>query len=158
IGVWGSSAGGQLVSLLGLAGPDAGFDTGQYADRSSRVDAVVDMFGPSDLLQFGDSSGFARFLLWAGLGTSPDVRRRLSPIGYVHRGAPPFLIVQGRQDSDVLSTQSTTFARRLRAAGVPATLVLVSGTGHSMATPGQQPTPEQVTDRVLEFFRRTLAA
>lgn len=157
IGVWGSSAGGQLVSLLGLAGPDAGFDTGQYAAQSSRVEAVVDMFGPSDVLHFGDSSAFTRFILWASLGDSPDVRRRLSPITYVHSGAPPFLILQGRQDSNVLGVQSATFAQRLNAVGVPVRLVMVSGTGHSMDTPGQRPTPEQVTDRVVQFFRRTLA-
>jgi acetyl esterase/lipase len=45
IGAWGSSAGGNLVSLLGLAGPQAGFDHGPYADQSSSVQAVVDMFG-----------------------------------------------------------------------------------------------------------------
>lgn len=46
IAVWGSSAGGTLVSLLGTTTPTAGFDVGQYLDQSSSVRAVVDMFGP----------------------------------------------------------------------------------------------------------------
>src|SRR5207253_7695708 len=47
IGAWGTSAGGHLVALMGLAGPDAGLEgKGGNPDQSSRVQAVVDMFGP----------------------------------------------------------------------------------------------------------------
>ena len=53
IGAWGQSAGGQLVALLGTAGPAAGWDIGAYSDESSQVQAVVDMAGPSDLLTLG---------------------------------------------------------------------------------------------------------
>ena len=49
IGVYGVSEGGYLASMLGLTGPDAGFEKGQYLDQSSRVQAVVDMWGPADL-------------------------------------------------------------------------------------------------------------
>jgi acetyl esterase/lipase len=49
IGVWGTSAGGLLVNLLGTTDSRAGFDVGEYLDQSSRVQAVVDMFGPGDL-------------------------------------------------------------------------------------------------------------
>src|SRR5712692_6733292 len=46
IGVWGGSAGGHLVAMLGTAGPSAGYDVGQYLDQSSAVQAVVDEWGP----------------------------------------------------------------------------------------------------------------
>ncbi len=49
IGAMGASAGGHLVVLLGTAGPGAGFDRGRYLDQSSRVQAVVDLYGPADL-------------------------------------------------------------------------------------------------------------
>jgi acetyl esterase/lipase len=49
IGVYGVSEGGYLASMLGLSGPDAGFEKGQYLNQSSRVQAVVDMWGPADL-------------------------------------------------------------------------------------------------------------
>jgi acetyl esterase/lipase len=49
IGVWGSSGGGHLASMLGLTGPEAGFERGQYLDQSSAVQAVVDMFGGTDV-------------------------------------------------------------------------------------------------------------
>lgn len=50
IGVWGSSAGGHLVALLGTSGDVAEFDTAAHAEFSSRVQAVCDWFGPTDLL------------------------------------------------------------------------------------------------------------
>jgi len=41
---------GHLVSMLGVTDGDEGFEgKGGYAGVSSRVQAVVDMFGPSDL-------------------------------------------------------------------------------------------------------------
>jgi len=49
IGVWGGSAGGHLVAMLGLTDAAAGFDdSGGNFDQSSRVSAVVDYFGPAD--------------------------------------------------------------------------------------------------------------
>ncbi len=58
IGAWGNSAGGHLVSLLGVTDASAGFEgSGGYADQSSRVQAVVDGYGPADLTQ--DFFGFA---------------------------------------------------------------------------------------------------
>ena len=54
IGAWGQSAGGHLVALLGTAGPSAGWDIGPYPSESSKVQSVVDMAGPSDLLTMGD--------------------------------------------------------------------------------------------------------
>ena len=49
IGVWGDSAGGQLVSLVATAPPSAGFFTGPYQHQSNRLQAVVDMYGIVDL-------------------------------------------------------------------------------------------------------------
>ena len=46
IGIWGHSAGAHLASLVGTAGPAAGWDTGDYPDESSRVEAVADLWGP----------------------------------------------------------------------------------------------------------------
>lgn len=156
IGVWGSSGGGQLSSLLGLAGPGAGFDRGQYRDQSSTVQAVVDMFGPADLNDFGDSAPFGQFIVQVAFGSSNAVRRSASPITYVTSGAPPFLILQGTDDPLVRSRQTAELAQRLQTAGVPTTLIEVHGTGHTLNTPGQQPTPDELTARIIDFFTKTL--
>ena len=48
---WGSSAGGHLVAMLGTAGDVAEFEVGENLEVSSKVQAVVDYFGPTDFLQ-----------------------------------------------------------------------------------------------------------
>jgi acetyl esterase/lipase len=157
IGVWGSSAGAQLACLLGLAGPQAGFDRGQYADRSSAVQAVVDMFGCADLQDLGDSSPVMRFSVWLTFGSSATRRRAASPTGYDARGAPPFLILHGADDREVRPRHSARLVGQLRAAGVPATLVEVRGAGHGLADPGQRPSAEQLTAMVCDFLVARLA-
>ncbi|SCF00262.1 Acetyl esterase/lipase [Micromonospora viridifaciens] len=154
IGVWGASGGGWLSSMLGLTGRQGG--SGPYAEQSSAVQAVVDMFGPTDLNDFTDAPPFIRFLLWAGIGTSTATRHSASPINCVTSEAPPFLIVHGAQDEDVAPRQSVRFAERLRTAGVSAEFVEVAGTGHTLATPGQHPSTQEVTDMVVDFFMATL--
>ena len=163
IGAWGSSGGGALVSLLGLAGPEAGFDHGQYAEQSSAVQAVVDMFGPADLTDLGDSEPFARVVAGMALGSSAGVLRSASPLSYVGSGAgaagggPPFLILHGTDDQGIRPRQSQELARRLDAAGVPVRLVLVQGADHGLNDPSQRPTPGQLTEMVADFFDRSLA-
>ncbi|MCP4589541.1 MAG: alpha/beta hydrolase, partial [bacterium] len=56
-GVWGSSAGGHLVALLGTAGDVKEFDVGAHLDFSSRVQAVCDYFGPTDFTKMNDFPG-----------------------------------------------------------------------------------------------------
>jgi acetyl esterase/lipase len=156
IGVWGSSGGGQLASLLGLTAPGAGFDHGQYLPHSSAVQAVVDMFGPADFTDFDDSAPFGQLIAQIWLGSSTALRRSASPITYAASGAPPFLILQGTEDPLVRPRQSTALAQRLHAAGVPTTLIEVQGTGHTLATPGQRPSPDELTATVIHFFTTAL--
>jgi acetyl esterase/lipase len=156
IGVWGSSGGGLLASLLGLTGPQAGFDRGQYLEQSSAVQAVVDMFGGADLNDFDDAPPFGKFVLQNAFGSSTEVRRSASPIIYVDPGAPPFLILQGSEDLMVHPRQSVKLAQRLHSAGVPTTLIEVEGAEHSLTTPGQRPSPAELTATVIDFLSATL--
>jgi acetyl esterase/lipase len=156
IGVWGSSGGGHLASLLGLTGPEAGFDRGQYLEQSSAVQAVVDMFGPADLNDFDDASRFAQFILQLSLGNSTKLRRSASPITYVDAGAPPFLILHGTKDTLVRLRQSRKLAQQLTSAGIPNTLIEVEGAEHGLNTPGQRPSPDELTPRVIDFFATRL--
>jgi acetyl esterase/lipase len=166
IGAWGSSAGGDLVSLLGVVGPQAGLDHGPYASQSSAIQAVVDMFGAADLTDLHDSAPFIRMAVRVALGSSAKVRRAASPGSYLGAGAnawaragsiPPFLILHGTDDQAIRSRHSQAFARRLEAAGVPARLVLVRGADHGLDNPSQQPTPDQVAKMVIDFFTSSLA-
>jgi len=158
IGAWGSSAGGLLVSMLGLTRPSDGFDVGQYTNQSSAIGAVVDMFGPADLSALSGSETVMKLMVSIGLGNTPSVRRSVSPLTYVHPGAPPFLILQGTDDNDVPPHQSELLAARLHTANVPTNLIVVHGAGHSLATPGQNPPPQQLTTTTADFLANTLTS
>jgi acetyl esterase/lipase len=148
IGVWGASAGGHLVSLLGTAGGSGAFaPVGQYPGVSDRVQAVVDQCGPADFatvksqaaddpvvrhyaFDFNDFKNPYATLIGARLGTAADKERAVSPVTYVTPDDPPFLLLHGTADRLVPFAQSRQFAARLRAAGVSALLQPLPGTGH----------------------------
>ncbi len=154
IAAWGGSAGGQLVNLLGVAGRSAGWDVGQYRGESSSVDAVVDEFGPADLTTSGwsqsDENVF-RTVFGTDDGSSA-VLKAASPVTYVSRGDPPFLILQGTHDAIVPYTQSEEFAARLKSAGVSTQLILVQGGTHGLANPNEQPPPGQLEQDIVTFL------
>jgi acetyl esterase/lipase len=163
IGAWGESAGGHLVSLLASAGPSAGWDIGPYRGTSSRVEAVVDMAGPSDLLTMGSqgdaalvAAEFRRLLGSVGPADLDAALRAASPVTYVRAGDPPFLIVQSSNDTVVHPQQAEELAWDLAANGVPHQLVMVHGGGHAFDDPGAQPTEAQVTRLIVQYFLKTL--
>lgn len=163
IGVWGHSAGGHLASLVGTAPPSAGWDTGDYPDESSRVEAVADLSGPSDLVALEEEGGpgvvkanFVSLLGPVPADQLPAALKAASPITYVSPGDPPFLIVHADDDGIVPLGQSVALADALEAAHVPATLVITHGGGHSLAEPGGQPGPKEIEHMVVDFFVKEL--
>jgi acetyl esterase/lipase len=166
IGVWGSSAGGHLAALLGLTDSRAGFDgQGGYADQSSRVQAVVDLYGPTDLpaLAQTGSDRMLETMQWVfgdGGKMPAALLRQASPVTYVSSAAPSFLILQGDKDTIVPASQSAELYRRLQAAGVPATLVVVRNGDHGFVPAGGPVSPAQAerTRLIGDFFDRYLLA
>jgi acetyl esterase/lipase len=142
IGAYGSSAGGHLVSLLGTADVSAGFEgTGGWGDQSSRVEAVANLYGPTDFNQL--TSQRDRLGLSLVFPGNEDSLRRASPITYVSPDDPPFLILQGELDDLVPVSQAVEFDRALRQAGVPSTLVLVHNAGHGFSPVGGKISPSR---------------
>ena len=165
IGVIGESAGGQLAAMAGLAGRTAGFDVGQYVDQSSRVEAVVDEYGPADLAAPDWlSSPIAPEVNQAVFGVAPGgdtaALTAASPVTYVGPGAPPFLVVQGADDTVVAPAQSAELVDRLTAAHDQARLLMVRGAGHGLTRAGALPIDpdiETVASDVSSFFFSRLA-
>lgn len=160
IAAFGTSAGGHLAALLGTIDTSAGFDVGTLPGVSSRVRAVADIVGPSDLTDPSFSSGIdgaiqAAFGVPVGTPGAPALTK-FSPVTYVSPGDPPFLLVHGTADELVPYRQSVTLAQRLKAAGVAAELVAVEGGTHGLVTPGQSISPEQITAKVTGFLVREL--
>ncbi len=139
---WGASAGGHLVALLGTAGDAKKFDVGANLDVSSRVQAVVDFFGPTDLTRMAqDALPGSRIdhdapdapeakLIGGPVQNNKDKCAAANPITYVAKDNPPFLIMHGNKDDLVPYQQSELLRDALQKAGVPATLKIIAGAGH----------------------------
>jgi acetyl esterase/lipase len=136
IGVWGASAGGHLVALLGTAGGVKELEgQGGNADQSSRVQAVVDWFGPTDFTQMGGTHNRADSpeakLIGGAVKDNKERAAKANPITYVGKDAAPFLILHGDKDNTVpYYGQSELLAEALKRASVEVTLKKVEGAGH----------------------------
>ena len=158
IGVWGSSAGGHLVALLGATGDTKKFDKGPRADVSSKVQAVCDFFGPTDFTLMSkfpstmdhDSPNAPEARLIGGpVQENKEKAASANPITYVSKGDPPFLILHGDKDPLVPLNQSEILAAALKKAGVEVTFHVVKGAGHGFGG-------EEIREMVRRFFARHL--
>jgi acetyl esterase/lipase len=162
IGVWGYSAGGHLAALLGTSGRVPELEgKGENMSYSSRVQAVCVVSGPGDILQQyrealakpAEINPKVKPALEALIGGSPEQNQAkaiaASPISYVSKDDPPFLIIQGENDATVPLDVTKSFFAALKAAGVDATLEIATGRGHGVGGPKFQP-------MIREFFDKHL--
>jgi acetyl esterase/lipase len=159
IGAMGGSAGGHLVSLLATTDASVGWDTGEYADQSSRIQAVIHMYGPSDLLALFKNwqQPIGEQVFGASSNTDP-LLESYSPLTYITPDDPPFLILQGDVDGVVPTEQAQLLYDRLEAAGIPVQLVMVKNAGHGLRPKGgeMQPSLPELVDLVANFFDQNL--
>ena len=158
IGAWGTSAGGHLVAIMG-ARPFPGEEK-----TSSRVKAICDWFGPSDLLTMPPNNvGSGRTaedvansngakLLRATVREFPELARDASALPQVTPDDASFLMMHGDKDPGVPLEQSTRLHQALLNAGVPSQLSVIEGAGHG----GKEFQTEAARRTVLQFFQRTL--
>jgi len=136
IGATGDSAGGHLALFLGVTGDVKEFDVaeGGNADQSSRVQCVVDVYGPSDFTKsYGASVDAAEVLpLWFGgdLQTARHKHIVGSPLNWVSPNSAPTLAIHGTQDKYVAHEQAVWIIDRMHAADVEAELLTLEGAGH----------------------------
>jgi acetyl esterase/lipase len=158
---WGGSAGGHLALMAGYA--PASFNPPGCTDQP-RVEAVIDMYGASDVAESLTYRGSMDFThQWIGLdlpvppappaqgapvpGRPPAPRwpdptpevlaraREVSPLTYIHPGLPPTFIINGDQDHTYNPTQSYKLKAALDAAHVPNQEYIVVGGGHGNFSP-----------------------
>lgn len=153
IGAFGHSAGAQLAALLGMEDTRDNTDLA-LAKYSSRVQAVVDVSGPSDFTRDHDPDGDAFFTAFLGASFSqkPELWRDASPVFHVAKNDAPFLIVHGTQDQDVPIAQAQELNDKLKAAGVPVTFIKVDDV-HTFRNPDVR---MQLALESREFFSRYL--
>ncbi|MCF6175846.1 MAG: alpha/beta hydrolase fold domain-containing protein [Victivallaceae bacterium] len=126
IGVGGGSAGGHLAMLLGTSGgiPELEGTIGGNLEQSSKVQAVVDLFGPSD---FTAMSGIIKK---RHKHQSSALAKLLSPATHVGWNDPPLLIYHGSDDRTVPVEQGVIIDRKYREAKLESTLHIIDGAGH----------------------------
>lgn len=156
IGSAGGSAGGHLAALVGLVPDEAGLEgEGGWQKESSRVSAVADLYGISDvavLMEENHASDSALLLMRGTPREKPDLYRLGSPLEWVKPGAPPFYLTHGDHDNVVPISHSEKLMAALKAVGTEASLRVVPGMAHgSIST-----LPTVVREDVVEFFKRQL--
>lgn len=166
-GVGGDSAGGHLAAFVGTSGDvkEMEGDLGN-PDVSSRVQAVVDWFGPTDFTVMAQQSGPGSMiqhdaanspearLLGGPVQERLDLARTANPLTYVDKSDPPFLIMHGDADRLVPLGQSIILAKALIDAGVEVTMKTIPGAGHE----GPQFRSAESKQMVEDFFSQKLKA
>ncbi len=152
----GFSAGGHLASLQGLSknnNVDNFFMPG--SNRSFSFRAVVDFYGPAELILFpgnDDVKSPESLLIGAAPLERPDLAQAASPVTYVDKNDPPFLIIQGEKDEQVSPKQSRLLSAWLHVAGVQNELIIVKGAPHF----GEMFDTDDVRTKVISFLKKQL--
>lgn len=171
IGLLGDSAGGYVVQMAGATNGEKNWDVGDFKEVSSDVQAVVSIYGISDLTTIGEGIGNEKvhasaavtealllngpaFKDFAGasVNADPQKAKAASPIGHVDGTEPPFLLMHGSGDKVVSPLQSKKMFEALQNKKAEVEYVLVRGAGH-----GDLPWYQSgVISRVVNFFDRHL--
>ncbi|MEK6782354.1 MAG: alpha/beta hydrolase [Bacteroidota bacterium] len=150
IGITGWSSGGHLSAFAGTTNStktdkingldiDIEGNLGSYTQTSSRVNAVVDWFGPTDFLimdkcgstmSHDDIKSPESALIGGAIQENPDKCALANPISYVNTLNPPFLIFHGDKDPLVPHCQSEKLFEKLQSSGVKSELVIIPGGLH----------------------------
>ena len=160
IAVWGSSAGGHLVSVLGTSGDVPALEgrLGSNLTQSSRVTCVLNYYGPEDFITMVKQEStvnrttrdYPEALLIGGrVQDIPDAAKMASPVTYITKDDPPFLTAHGTKDPLVPFAQATELHEGLKKAGVSSTLITMKNGGHGFGNP-------RLDEIVKAFFEKHL--
>jgi acetyl esterase/lipase len=172
IGVTGFSSGGHLAALLGTSGGDPYLEgEGGYPEFSSRVQAVVDNFGPTDFLKMNDVR-FADFIdhfdaqspeslfLGGPIKEKPELVRLANPITYIDPKDPPIWIGHGEKDGMVIINQSELLYEALKKVGVETEFIRVKNADHmyrpNPAGATVSPSVEELNRMAIDWFKKWL--
>ncbi len=154
--VMGFSAGGHLASMVGLSknnNIDSFFMPG--TTRTFSFKAVVDFYGPAELIMFpgaGDAKSPEALLIGAAPLDRPDLARAASPVTYVDKNDPPFIIIHGEKDELVSPDQSRLLSSWLTLAGVQNELIIVQDAPHF----GVMFDADEIRKKVIDFLTQNM--
>jgi alpha-L-fucosidase 2 len=152
IALIGESAGGHMVAYHATKVKD-----------DSQVDAVVDFYGPHDLLLLakerdrGSYQTIARNLLQEDASSTTEWKlREASPMEYVRKGMPPILFIHGTTDAPVPVNQSSLMCEKMKAAGAACEVLIVEGAPHGISNWEKTPAFQAYKPRMIEWLRAQL--
>lgn len=162
IGLFGASAGAHIAAVAAMSAGVPSFEGLGHGNPqfSSAVKAVVDLYGPTDLLKIEEDklpciplNGNASYmppslLMGCPIQQCQEWTRTASPMTYATPDDPPFLILHGMLDCLVPYTQSVALHEKLEATGVGSRLILIPNGEHG----GKAFDSEKYTSAVDEFL------
>lgn len=155
--VWGDSSGGHTALFVGATAGRADLDTAVYGEFPVAVNAIVDFYGPSELIEMNDDPGVIdhssptapeSLLIGGTVNEFPDLARAASPVHYIDTSCPPTLVAHGDRDPLVHLSQSDLVAGALHDAGVEFRYYCIEGAGHG----GPQFWSDAMLDTVVGFL------
>ncbi len=156
LALMGFSAGGHLASLMGLSKNNKVGDFFMFkTSKSFDFKAVVDFYGPAELVLFpkaNDPKSPEGILIGAAPLDRPDLAEIASPVTYVDKNDPPFLIIHGEKDDLVSPNQSRLLSGWLTSVGVQNELIIVKDAPHF----GPQFDVDAVRTKVMDFLKKEL--
>ena len=163
VAVGGSSAGGHLAALVGTTNGHSELEgqVGEHLDQSSSVQAIVDLYGPTNFATILDQStphGLSvrvpalELLLGDGPDLVPDLAELASPVAHVDGSDPPLLILHGDQDPQVPINQSHELHGAYERYGLKVQFEVIHGAAHG----GEAFSDPTRLELVREFLDNTL--
>jgi len=124
-------------------------------NQSFSFKGVVDFYGPAELILFpgnNDVKSPESILIGAAPLARPDLAKAASPVTYVDKNDPPFLIIHGEKDELVSTKQSKLLSAWLGLAGVPNELIIVKDAPHF----GAMFDADDIRIKVIDFLKTSL--
>jgi acetyl esterase/lipase len=156
IAVMGFSAGGHLASLIGLSKNN---DVENFfmprTNKSFSFKAVIDFYGPAELILFpgaNDPKSPESLLIGATPLSRPDFAKAASPVTYVDKNDPPFLIIHGEKDDIVSNKHSHLLSSWLNVVSVQNELVIVKDAPHF----GVMFDADDIRNKVIAFLKKQM--
>ena len=141
LGITSGSSGGHLALMVGMTGDDGNPDSKDPVERvSSRTQAIVSWFPPTDLINWGKTDGYSVIqavrpkLFQEMFGTITDLQAQLksvSPIYFTTPDDPPLLLIHGDSDQTVPLQQSEILKTKYEETGLPVQLIVETSGGHT---------------------------
>lgn len=149
IALVGESAGGHLVSYVGVRG------AGETA-----VAAVVPIYAPHDLefhAKARNALGPSLSALFGLTELNDEAAKQLraaSATSYLRKNLPPFLLLHGTKDAQVDYAQSVKFQERMKMLGNSCDLITIPDGAHGMG--GWDKLLPDYKDQLVAWLRKTL--